>query len=157
MSLDYEDLEGRWLPVDSTWPISPIYPCSGCRRETSKWGPHRRYCASCDGTTDSPLLRFLTPTVCSLALAVYEERDPASGHLDPVRLAILADALEEAGCDAGLLCLECVRFARLQTWEFLTCHGTPTAIVGGELLAHLRSPGPHVRGCWAIDLVLGRE
>lgn len=25
-----------------------------------------------------------------------------------------------------------------------------------EVLAHLRSPGPHVRGCWAVDLVLGR-
>jgi hypothetical protein len=43
------------------------------------------------------------------------------------RLPILADALEDAGC------------------------GSP------ELLAHLRSPGPHVRGCWALDLVLGKE
>ncbi len=25
------------------------------------------------------------------------------------------------------------------------------------LLAHLRSPGPHCRGCWALDLVLGRS
>jgi hypothetical protein len=24
-----------------------------------------------------------------------------------------------------------------------------------ELLAHLRSPGPHIRGCWALDAVLG--
>ena len=27
----------------------------------------------------------------------------------------------------------------------------------GEILAHLRSPGPHVRGCWAVDLVLGKN
>ena len=27
----------------------------------------------------------------------------------------------------------------------------------GEVLDHLRSPGPHVRGCWALDLVLGKE
>jgi hypothetical protein len=26
-----------------------------------------------------------------------------------------------------------------------------------ELLAHLRSPGPHVRGCWALDAVLGKN
>lgn len=26
-----------------------------------------------------------------------------------------------------------------------------------ELLAHLRSPGPHVRGCWALDLMLGNQ
>ena len=50
-----------------------------------------------------------------------------TGHLDPVRLAILADALEEAGCNSI------------------------------DILAHLRSPGPHVRGCWALDLILGKE
>jgi hypothetical protein len=59
-------------------------------------------------------------TVAKLATAAYEER-----AFD--RLPILADALEEAGCDAA------------------------------ELLTHLRGPGPHVRGCWAVDLLLGRE
>jgi hypothetical protein len=43
------------------------------------------------------------------------------------RLPILADALLDAGCDDE------------------------------QLMAHLRSPGPHVRGCWALDLVLGKE
>ena len=42
-------------------------------------------------------------------------------------LPILADALEEAGCDHS------------------------------DLLAHCRDYGPHVRGCWVIDQVLGRE
>jgi hypothetical protein len=27
----------------------------------------------------------------------------------------------------------------------------------GELVEHLRSPGPHVRGCWAVDLCLGKS
>lgn len=43
------------------------------------------------------------------------------------RLPILADALEEAGC-------------------------TDEAI-----LSHCRGPGPHVRGCWVVDLILGKE
>ncbi|HKI33489.1 MAG TPA: hypothetical protein VKA46_16660 [Gemmataceae bacterium] len=43
------------------------------------------------------------------------------------RMPILADALLDAGCG------------------------------GEELLAHLRGPGPHVRGCWALDVVLARE
>ena len=43
------------------------------------------------------------------------------------RLPVLADALEEAGC-------------------------TDAAI-----LEHCRGPGPHVRGCWVIDLLLGKE
>jgi hypothetical protein len=67
-----------------------------------------------------------SPDAISLALAAYEHHDPRLGHLDPVRLAVLSDALEEAG-------------------------GTDK-----EVLDHLRSPGPHVRGCWAVDLVLGR-
>jgi hypothetical protein len=68
----------------------------------------------------------LTPTVANLAAVAYEERALPSGELDTARLGILADALEEAGC------------------------------AGPELLGHLRAPGPHVRGCWAIDLILGK-
>jgi hypothetical protein len=60
-----------------------------------------------------------------LAEAVYKERSLPDGTLDTARLAILADALEDAGC------------------------------TDAELLAHLRGPGEHVRGCWAVDLVLG--
>jgi hypothetical protein len=65
-----------------------------------------------------------THTVVSLARAAYDERHLPSGDLDPLRLAVLADALEEAGAP-------------------------------GELVAHLRGPGPHVRGCFAVDLCLG--
>jgi hypothetical protein len=43
------------------------------------------------------------------------------------RLPVLADALEEAGC------------------------------VNADMLAHCRGPGPHVRGCWVVDLLLGKS
>jgi len=26
-----------------------------------------------------------------------------------------------------------------------------------DILDHLRSPSPHVRGCWVLDLLLGKE
>jgi hypothetical protein len=68
-----------------------------------------------------------TPLIRSLAHAAYDERHLPAGTLDPERLAILADALEDAGC-------------------------TEVAI-----LDHLRDPGPHVRGCWVIDQLIGRE
>lgn len=42
------------------------------------------------------------------------------------RLPILADALEEAGC------------------------------TNADILAHCRQPGEHVRGCWVVDLLLGK-
>jgi hypothetical protein len=74
---------------------------------------------------DPAWLAWNDGAVARLALAAYEERQLPSALLDPARLAVLADALEEAGCsDAGLL-------------------------------GHLRGEGPHVRGCWAVDQILG--
>jgi hypothetical protein len=43
------------------------------------------------------------------------------------RLPVLADALEDVGC------------------------------TDADILGHLRGAGPHVRGCWAVDLLLGKE
>jgi hypothetical protein len=62
-----------------------------------------------------------------LAQSAYDERLLPSGHLEPARLAVLADALLDAGCD--------------EAW----------------LIDHLREEGPHVRGCAAVDAVLGRD
>jgi hypothetical protein len=66
-------------------------------------------------------------TVRRIAEGIYEERRLPEGTLDNGRLAILSDALLDAGCD------------------------------NEDLIVHCRSPGPHVRGCWAIDLILGKE
>jgi hypothetical protein len=67
----------------------------------------------------------VTTPILSLAQAAYDKRLLPSGHLMPTRLAVLADAFEEAGCASA------------------------------DLLAQLRSGGEHVRGCWAVDTVLG--
>jgi hypothetical protein len=66
-------------------------------------------------------------TVQRLAEAAYQERALPASTLDLGRLAVLADALEEAGCDDE------------------------------EILGHLRGPGSHVRGCWVVDLLTGRQ
>lgn len=42
-------------------------------------------------------------------------------------MPVLADALQDAGCEHE------------------------------DILSHCRGPGPHVRGCWVVDLVTGRE
>jgi len=70
---------------------------------------------------------WLNPTVRSLAQAAYDNRNLPAGTLDNVRLAVLADALEEAGCD------------------------------NADILNHLRQPGEHVRGCWVLDAILGKQ
>jgi hypothetical protein len=59
-------------------------------------------------------------TVVKLAQIIYDKRRFAD-------LPILADALEEAGCD------------------------------NPDILAHCRSGGEHVRGCWVVDLLLGKS
>jgi hypothetical protein len=76
---------------------------------------------------DPAWLAWHDGSVSQLARAAYEDRRLPEGTLDPARLAVLADALEDAGC------------------------------TDAELLSHLRGPGPHVRGCWAVDLVLGKS
>jgi hypothetical protein len=68
-----------------------------------------------------------TKSVLALARAAYEERVLPAGELDPTRLAVLTDALEEAGCESA------------------------------DIMNHLRGPGPHVRGCWTLDLILGKR
>lgn len=61
-----------------------------------------------------------TSTVMALANGIYDEK-----VFD--RIPILADALQDAGCDSE------------------------------EILNHLRQPEEHCRGCWALDLVLGKS
>jgi hypothetical protein len=60
-----------------------------------------------------------TDTAVSLSRTMYEAREFSA-------MPILADALQDAGCDHK------------------------------AILDHCRGPGPHVRGCWVVDLVLGK-
>ena len=61
-----------------------------------------------------------TTTATQLAQQMYDSRDFSA-------MPILADALQDAGCD------------------------------NTDILDHCRGPEPHVRGCWVVDLVLGKE
>lgn len=102
--------------------------------------------------TCPPTRSWLTPTVLGIAQEAYDERLP-DGTLDPDRLLILSDALEEAGCD-NPHCIHCVNgvWGEFEDGAAIPCHCTTT-----HILNHLRSPGPHVRGCWVLDLLLGKE
>jgi hypothetical protein len=73
------------------------------------------------------MLAWNDGTIRRLAEGIYEERQMPERTLDTARLAVLADSLEEAGSD------------------------------NAEILSHCRGPGPHVRGCWVVDLLLGKE
>ncbi len=71
----------------------------------------------CPATVDHS---WLTSSVVALAERIYQER-----AFD--RMPILADALQEAGCD------------------------------NADILTHCRGDGPHVKGCWVVDLILGKQ
>jgi hypothetical protein len=49
------------------------------------------------------VLQWNNGTVVQLAKAVYEDRCMPAGTFDPERVAVLGDALEEAGGDPGLV------------------------------------------------------
>jgi hypothetical protein len=68
--------------------------------------------------TFSPSWR--TDTAVTLARTMYDSREFSA-------MPILADALQDAGCD------------------------------NTDILEHCRSETVHVRGCWVVDLVLGKE
>jgi hypothetical protein len=76
---------------------------------------------------DPTWLAWNAGSVLKLATAAYEEQALPEGTLDANRLAVLADAFEEAGC-------------------------TDT-----EILGHLRSSDEYVRGCFVVDGQLGRS
>ncbi|MCE9566408.1 MAG: hypothetical protein K8U57_30660 [Planctomycetes bacterium] len=62
-----------------------------------------------------------TSTAVAIAQGMYESRDFSA-------MPILADALQDAGCD------------------------------NDDILTHCRNANAtHVRGCWVVDLVLGKE
>jgi hypothetical protein len=61
-----------------------------------------------------------TSTVVSMARGMYDSRDFSA-------MPILADALQDAGCDSD------------------------------DILAHCRGDSPHVRGCWIVDLCLDKS
>jgi hypothetical protein len=63
---------------------------------------------------------WFTSTVLELARQMYERRD-----FYP--MPILADALQDTGCDSD------------------------------DILLHCRQPGEHVRGCWVVDLLQGKK
>lgn len=81
----------------------------------------RRPCGRCGGIGTYKRIMGL-PAACDACHGTGSD-----GLLDPHAVAVVADALEDAGCNDL------------------------------AILDHLRSKGPHCRGCWVLDLMLGKE
>ena len=152
----YDDEQGRWQPALSPSNYAQQSPAWWCASEVAimvKWASENRYrpqMSRCGiaveragigsysavqlaqvalardifGNPFRPVMfsyEWRTNTAVLIARQIYESREFSA-------LPVLADALQDAGCDSD------------------------------DLLAHLRDEkATHVRGCWALDLVLGME
>lgn len=141
--------------------LPPGEKCEACAARL-RW--QETWCKVCRNTQHGPS-PVLTPLVLQLAEAVYNVRTE-TGTLDNDALAVLSDALEDAGLeDKSQVCPRCIDGSGVR----LGLYGEPPRVechhCGGEgklrfanpILAHLREPGPHYRGCWATDILLGKE
>jgi hypothetical protein len=129
-----------------------------------EWTPEVGYpgpCPVCKGLkSDSPWLTRHEGAVPKMARSIYEDRSFED-------MSILADLLEMAGCEDTVPCPRCDggrKNAGVRKENFngpllwpkdlcCVCHGTGR--VPNPLLQHCRSGGPHCRGCWVLDLLLG--
>jgi hypothetical protein len=97
-----------------------VDPQDSLREQAKPWYPIIRciFCNPFRPVAFDPNWR--TTTSLAIAQQMYDSRDFAA-------MPILADALQDAGCD------------------------------NTDILDHCRGASPHVRGCWVVDLVLGNE
>lgn len=140
--------------------------------------PNRKDCVVCAGTgrfhlgtgEDAELIHcrccpWITTDARTIAQAAYDLRN-TDGFLDAQAMRELSDALEEAGCYG--VCERCKGERHVKVIdhpphheEWIRCDKLGGCDGSGRvihpLLVHLRSAGPHHRGCWAVDLILGKE
>jgi hypothetical protein len=85
---------------------------------------------------------WLTPTVLSIAQGIYEDRSFEE-------LPILADCLEDNGCDEEIL----LKHLRTLSRRVPERYDESTKTYYGSGMENVT----HFLGCWALDLLLGKE
>lgn len=137
-----------------------IYDNPGCPLQDIR---HPGIACTCE-----PWMRWQNGTTVYIAKRIYDDFCFED-------MPILADALEEAGC-VGKRCPHCngtgkrtvrTKNAALSSIngyspstvydEWRECNQCRSGVIPHPLLEHLRSSNQHYRGCWAIDLILGKE
>jgi hypothetical protein len=115
-----DEMSGLWTLFVGSWGAFR-YALESRTFDPSSWRPliHDIFGHPYYPVALSPSWR--TDTTLSLARQMYDSRDFGA-------MPILADALQDAGCEEA------------------------------AILEHCRDANqPHVRGCWVVDLVLGKE
>lgn len=142
--------EDNMMPV--SW-ITPLVVSLAQAAYEERGGP----CKMCCGTG----LLFEVDPVLQQKLSRPCHQCHGTGRIDdgtlcPVHLAVLADALEQEGCteEAILMHLR----GQEMCWMGNLCPDEQPYRPPGRHCSGWRSlRGPHVRGCWVVDLVLGKD
>lgn len=136
-------------------PMEPaVKTCSKCNGNGGRWVTNDPICSDflqcrhCKGTGKVATYPWLTPNVLAVAQSIYAERRFED-------MPILADALEEAGCMNEDILGHC-------RGPKMTCPKCDGYSIGKLLMCSVcdnrgRIPTPHVRGCWVLDLIGGRQ
>jgi hypothetical protein len=119
--------DGGPASARAVWVLREVFGNPFATRRKRKTDPRRGWMFDSAWRTD---------TVVTLARQMYDS-------LDFSAMPILADALEDAGCDNADILHHC-RDRR-----------APPRARGGARPAH--RPGEHVRGCWVLDLILSGQ
>jgi hypothetical protein len=112
--------------ADTEWAISVAIDITGYRGPNSRIASRKAQVSLLHDLFGNPFRpivldpSWLTSTALALAEGIYAEK-----AFD--RMPILADALQDAGCD------------------------------NEDILNHCRQPSEHVRGCWLVDRLLPKE
>jgi hypothetical protein len=123
----YNAVEAAWRAAESEFGFDLSNIC-----DNVDWARERdgaEYPALCDLLRDMFGTRDFRPTTADpswLTSAVTALARQMYDDRDFSSMPILADALEDAGC------------------------------IDPDVLDHCRGPGPHVRGCWVVDSLLGK-
>lgn len=115
------DIFGNPFPPPVPWKKRFLGTAGGVMKllaGSPNWVPSRTAQKGFPTFTADPA--WLTSTVVAIAQGMYESRDFSA-------MPILADALQDAGCEDD------------------------------DVLKHSRSDTPHVRGCFVVDLILGKK
>lgn len=173
------------LPPDRPWIAAvvrdvfgnPYRPVTIREEVPSRW-PNRVY------IFEPRWLRWRDGLILSMARSIYERRsfDELGQLADALEEAGVPSIVEEEGPEilAGMDCPYCTNWpangwVKCKRWKaevadnrygrckcnrvWLPGYDTVAVITPQPhpILAHLRSPGPHVRGCHVVDLLLGKE
>jgi hypothetical protein len=95
----------------------------------------------------------ITVQICDQAYDAIRTQAPSSGVSE---MQVAADVRERQFRNCAVLTEEQKRVANFADMPILADALEEAGCTDAAILDHCRQPGEHVRGCWVVDLLLGK-